>query len=53
MQPDSDIGNTVELVTAPQGHGTDEAEERGFTSGHKLSLNAEYMTATETYNIHQ
>ena len=39
----------LELVTAPGGHGTDEVEERGFTSGHKLSLNAEYMTATQTY----
>ena len=32
---------------------TDEVEERGFTSGHKPSLNAEYMTATQTYNNHR
>ena len=43
----------LELVTAPEGHGTDEVEERGFTSGHKLGLNAEYMTATQTYDSHR
>ena len=43
----------LELVTAPGGHGTDEVEERGFTSGHKPGLNAEYMTATQTYDAHQ
>jgi hypothetical protein len=40
----------LEVVTAPGGHGTDEELERGFTSGHKPSLNAEYMTATQTYD---
>ena len=43
----------LQFVTAPGGHGTDEVEERGFTSGHKLSLNAEYMTAIQTYNNHR
>jgi hypothetical protein len=33
----------------PEGHGIDEVEECGFTSGHKLGLNAEYMTATQIY----
>jgi len=41
------------LGTAPGGHGTDEVGERGFTSGHMPGLNAEYMTATQTYVIHQ
>jgi hypothetical protein len=46
----------LKLVTALGGHGTDgadgtdEVEERGFTSGHKPSLNAEYITATQTYD---
>ena len=43
----------LELVTALGGHGTDEVEERGFTSGHKPGLHAEYMTATQTYGTHQ
>jgi hypothetical protein len=39
----------LKLGKANRGHGTDEVEERGFTSGHKPSLNAEYMTATQTW----
>jgi hypothetical protein len=36
----------LHVVTALEGHGIDEELERGYTSGHKLSLNAEYTTAT-------
>jgi len=36
----------LQVDTALGGHGTDEEEECVFTSGHKLSLDAEYMTAT-------
>ena len=43
----------LKFVTAFEGLGFDEVEERGFTSGHKLGLNAEYKTATQTYNNHR
>ena len=36
----------LKLDTALGGHGSDEEEECVFTSGHKPSLDAEYMTAT-------
>ena len=33
----------------PRGHEREEEEKREFTSGHKRSLDAEYMTATKIY----
>jgi hypothetical protein len=39
----------LHVVTALEGHGIDEELERGFTSGHKPSLNTKYATATWTY----
>ena len=43
----------LELATTLRGLGFDEVEERGFTSGHKPGLNAEYMTATQTHKNHR